>query len=67
VRVNSAQGGYKMIFECMNGMLSCISPMLAGGYALKRHMVLEKNVLQVLRAFVVDDIRLLQFSLFSKY
>jgi hypothetical protein len=57
--VCSTYDGNIMIFESLNGFLHQVAPMIMWGNKLERHLVQVDSVLEVLRAFVVQDVEFL--------
>jgi hypothetical protein len=55
-----------MIFERPNGSFCCISAMLFQRHSLKSDVIFCKSILEFLRAFVVENVKLGRMALLDK-
>jgi hypothetical protein len=64
--VDSAENRNKMVFEGANSTFSSIGTMFFGGDSLILDLILHEGILEVLRAFVVQDVEVWGMALVHK-
>jgi hypothetical protein len=64
--VNGAEDGDKMVFEGANGTFSSIGTVFFGWDSLILDLVLHESILEVLRAFIVQDMEVGGMTLMHK-